>query len=229
MTPGWLLYSPVFAQLLPPLAALRNRGRDRTRLKIVLWCLLLFAGDGLSWWLGHIRGQNNLWLDYLTTALEGALMLWILSGWQISAVARLAVTFLVPAYLLAEVLLYRIVENNRTFSLATGTLSGFVLLCLVLYTLVTRSLAERGYLVESDWFWVCSGLALYYCFSTALEPMVRYLISADTNRLVMVFEFKAVWDCVAMMVIARGLLCPMSPPRSGTSSSPPSSRSLSYS
>ena len=108
------------------------------------------------------------------------------------------------------------VEDTTTFSLVAGTLSGLVLISLTVYTLVVRSLDEGGSLTQFDWFWVCSGLALYFSTATAIEPLSRYLEStASLPQLWALLEVRAVADTVAMMVIARGLLCPMPPRRSG--------------
>lgn len=224
----WLAYTAVFAQLVPPMAALVRRVFDRARMGIVAWCFTLFLTDAISWWQGHILHQNNLWLEYVGTALSGAVLLWTLSAWQVHSVPQLALRVLTPLYLLAHLTLVLTIEDLDNFSLVTETLNGLLLLSLVLYTLIVRSLDEREHLTRFDWFWVCSGLALYFGCDMAVDPLSRLLLAGGTDLLVTLILTRSVVDMIAMLAIARGLLCPLPPHRSGGSSSPHSSRSLSY-
>jgi hypothetical protein len=217
----------MFAQLLPPLATIRKPVRDRARIGMTIWCLLLFATDLGSWYLGAVLHRNNLWLDYLCTALSGAVLLWTLSAWQLRPLAQLTLRVLTPIYLLVHLMLVVLVENLENFSLVTDTLNGLLFLSVALYTLVIRSLGERERLTEFDWFWVCSGLALYYGCAMAAGPISRVLLTSRTDLLIMLLLTKSVVDTVAMMAITRGLLCPMPRRRSGGYSSPLSLRSSS--
>lgn len=225
--PSLLAYSAVFAQLAPPLAALARRVRDRARIGIVIWCLVLFAADAGSYWAGTMRHTNTLWMNYLCDAVSGAVLLLTLSLWQTNSVSRLALRLLTPLYLLSNLVLVLAVEDVRNFSLVTSTLAGLLLLSLVLYTLIVRSLDERRQLTRFDWFWVCSGVALYYGCAMAVDPLSRVLLTGPISRLILLVNTRSAVDVVAMLVIARGLLCPMPSHPSGGSSLPPSSRSSS--
>ena len=225
----WLAYAPVVAELLPPAAALARLARDRARLGIVGWCLTLFTADVIAMIQARAYHTNNLWTDYISTALSGAVMLWTLSRWQMKSVPRLALLVLIPLYLVAHLALVLTIENTENFSLVSDTLNGLLLLSLVLYTLIARSLHERERLTDFDWFWVCSGLALYFGAAMAVGPLYRVLLARRVDLLMDVILMKSVTDTVAMMAIARGLLCPIPSPRSSGFSSPPSLRSLSSS
>jgi hypothetical protein len=229
MGPRWLLYVAVCSQLLPPLAAVLVGVRNRARIGIVIWCLLQFGTDVVAGWLGH-GGNNNIWLEYISIPSTSAVILWTLAAWQTKPTPRLAIRVVTPLYVIAYFTLVIAVEDTSTFSLVAGTLSGLVLISLTVYTLLVRSLDEGGNLTQFDWFWVCSGLALYFSCATAIEPLSRYLESnASLPQLWALLEVRAVADTVAMMVIARGLLCPMPPHPFGGYSSPRSSGSSSSS
>lgn len=229
MLARWFFYIPVFAELLPPVAVIRSPSRSRARVGIAVWAVVLFITDALSWWQGHILHRNNLWLEYLCTAISGAILLGALSAWQIHSVPQLAFRVVIPLYLLAHIVLVTAVEDLGNFSVFTDTLNGLLLLILVLYTLISHSLEASEHLTHFDWFWVCSGLALYFSGIIAYGPISRLLIGDRPDLLWAVLEVRAVGDTIAMFAIARGLLCPMPSPRSGMSSSLRSSRSSSYS
>jgi hypothetical protein len=223
----WLLYLPVLAELLPPIAVVWKPTRSPARLGIAAWSLVMFFGDVLAVWEARHYHKNNLWVGYVSTAIAGTVLLWALSWWQSHSVSRLAIRVLIPLYLLAQLALILTVEDPDNFSLVTDTLSGVVLLTLVLYTLVVRSLEERDQLTRFDWFWVCSGLALSYSSAMAIGPISRLLIVDHRELVLNLYEVRAIADTVAITVIARGLLCPMPSLRSGGSSLPPSSPSSS--
>ncbi len=80
-----------------------------------------------------------------------------------------------------------------------------------------------------DWFWICSGLLLYFIGMIEFDPILRRLFADNLNGAFAVRAAKSVSDIIAMLAIAKGLLCTNPQLRSRGSSSPRSSRPLQFS
>jgi len=214
----------IASQVLPPLAALRyGRRLPSARRWIFLWAVLLLAYDLTQVALLR-RGQHNLWLRYPFGPIEAGVVLVALSLWHGDSVARLALRVAVPVFTLIWILLVAFVERTDTFGLVTGPLQALVLLVASLGTLLFRVRTQEGRLSQEDWFWVCTGLSLWYGTSAALEPLSRLLVAEHPSVVSSAYQVKAVVDILASLIIARGMLCPIPPRPSGGSSSPESSR-----
>jgi hypothetical protein len=221
--------SPVFyagaaSQAIPPLAALRyGRRLPAPRRWIVGWALLLLGND-LTQLAFALSGRHNLWLRYLVGPVETGVVLIALSLWHGDSVARLALRVAVPVFTLIWILLVALVERTDTFGLVTGPLQALVLLVASLGTLLLRVRTQEGRLSREDWFWVCTGLSLWYGTAAALEPLSRLLVAEHPSVVSSAYQVKAVVDILASLIITRGMLCPIPPRPSGGSSSPASSR-----
>ncbi|MEO8030874.1 MAG: hypothetical protein ABJC74_09205 [Gemmatimonadota bacterium] len=225
----WAVYVAIASQLLPPAVALLRPTADRTRSKVVLWCLVLFLFDMLESASTRLGYSSNLWLEYIFEPTQALLTFWILYDWQAGELSRLAIRFLAPIFLVAMVSLTLLVKELRTFSLMTTSLTALVLLCLALYTLLTRSLSAGENPARFDWFWICSGYSLYFIGMIGYDPILRRLMGGNPDAAFAVPAAKSVSDTIAMLMIAKGLLCTIPQLRSRGSSSPRSSRPLSFS
>jgi hypothetical protein len=199
------------AQALPPLAALRfGRRLPAARRWIVGWGLVRLLDDGIALALA-LQGRHNLWLRYPFGPLETALLLVALSLWHGDSVARLALRVAVPVFALTWGLLVGFVERTDTFGLVTGPLQSLVVLSAALVTLLVRVRSQEGGLLQEDWFWVCTGLSLWYGSSAALEPLSRLLVAEHPSVVSSAYQVKAVVDVLASLILARGMLCPILP------------------
>src|SRR5260221_988940 len=215
------------AQALPPVAALRcGRRLPAARRWIVAWGLVRLLDDGIAFALAT-QGRHNLWLRYPVGLLEVVILLIALSLWHRDSVGRLALRVAVPVFTLTWVLLVAFVERTDTFGLVTGPLEALVVLSAALVTLLVRVRSQEGGLLQEDWFWVCVGLSLWFGSAAALEPLSRLLVETHPAVVYSASQVKAVVDVLASLIIARGMLCPILPPRSGGPSPPASSRSRS--
>jgi hypothetical protein len=229
VAPTWILHAGLLSQLLPPLAGIRARERlGPARKGAVAWSVLLLASNLISLVLSLLR-HNNHWLGYLFDPLLASIGLWTFSLWQTHSVPRIALRTLIPLYLAAILVLTLAVENLRGFSNLTGPFTALLLLGASLYTLIVRTLGEAGSLLNADWFWISGGLALSYGSDAALEPLARLLLGSQPGLILLSYELKALIGIVVSLAIARGLLCPNPPLRSGGSSSPGSSPWWSFS
>lgn len=223
MAPPWIAEAAVASQLLAPLAALRfGRRLPEGRRWIVAWALLLFAYDLTQFALLR-QGRHNLWLRYPFGPIETGVVLLGLACWHGKAIPRLTLRIAVPLFALVWALLVVFVERTDTFGLVTGPLQSLVLLSAALFTLLARVRTQEGGLFDEDWFWICAGLSLWYGSASALEPLARLLVAGHPSVVSSAYQVKAAVDVFASFILARGMLCPIPPPRSGGSSSPASS------
>jgi hypothetical protein len=217
---NWPAGAATIAYALPLLTVLGAPTRARgARVGILIWSVILFVTTLLQYWLGR-HHQHNAWVGEMTLPVLATALLWSFYRWQIGAVARQTVRVLIPLYLVATLILTLTVESlDSPFSLATNTITSVLILALSLYTLLTRTLAERGRLTRLDWFWICCGLALFYGSDVALEPFARAVMATRVDLVIAAMQFTSLIEVVAMLAITRGMLCPNQPLDSGGSSS----------
>jgi len=112
-------------------------------------------------------------------------------------------------------------EDLNSFSVVAFPLQALLLLALSLWTLLANGLAEGSRMMRThDWFWACTGFALSNGAASAIEPLSAMFLRSAPDRLVDLFNFKAVIDLAAALAITVGMLCPVTTVPSGPSSSP---------
>lgn len=217
----WEAYAAVILEALIPAVALlwaRRSGFElsRPRLLLVAWLLVFFVSDIVGY-VTLREGENNLWLRYVTSPTSDILILWALSLWQDHPLRRIGIR--VAVFLLIPVwLIYAIYEGPGAFGRFSDPLRSIVILLAALVTLVGNSLNTNKRIVQQDWFWVASGIALYFALEAAVGPFVEYVLHQARDVASRAFLFKARIDIVAFLLVAVGLLCPPDPARrSGTS------------
>lgn len=225
----WILYAALAAGALPFLAVvLRHVPLSQPRRWVLVWSLLVFAANATALVLAR-RGINNHWLNYLVTPVAGAFALWALSFWQAAPVTKLSFRLLVPLLGLTWAGMVLLVENTQTFSLVAEPFAGLLVLGGAVYTLVAGSFRETANLFKQDWLWIAGGLALYSGAAIALPPTAHWLLTRSPGLVVKAYEVKSWIEVLALVAIARGMLCPTPILRSGGSSSRASSPSPSSS
>ena len=214
----WVLHAASLAQGIPLLAAIRyGRRLPPARRWVLVWCLALLAGDAAQLWF-RSGGTNNLWLNYIVVPLHNVIMLWTLSLWQDDPVSRLAFRIAIPLDLLALGVIIPVTETAPVFYQFAWPFQALVLLAGSLYTLVRLSSREPDRATSRDWFWVTLGTSLYFAFRMALPPFVELTINGNRDLARLAYVVSAWADIVAYILIARGMVCPLPPARSGGSS-----------
>jgi hypothetical protein len=215
---------PVFfasagSQALPALAALRHgRGLPLARRWIVTWGLAGLLIDAIGLYYSR-RGWNNHWLSYVAATVLGFTALMALSCWHQSPALRRALRGAAVLLVLAVVMLVAFIESLSTFSLLRGPIESLLIVAASLGTLLVLVRQEQGSLLQRDWFWICTGLALRYGGAVALDPLARLLIGDSQQVVLSALKVKAAVDMAAYLLIARGVWCPVLPqPSSGPSS-----------
>lgn len=172
-----------------------------------------------------MQNRNNHWVNYVATPISGGLALWALSHWQKSSLAALSVRLLVPLLGITWVGIVVRFENTKTFSLLAEPFAGLLILGAAIYTLISRAFAETGNLLKQDWLWVALGMALYSGVAVALPPTSYWLLARHPELVVKAYEVKSGIEILALLLISRGMLCPIPVLPSGGFLSRASSRS----
>jgi hypothetical protein len=191
--------------LVAAVAARRRAGGARTW--VLVWCALLLVESGIEYSLS-VRGIHNIWVSYLFSPVVNAAILWALSCWQVSDLARLTMRLAIAPLLAVWVVLTLAFEDTSSFSRAADPLAYLVGLFAAAYTLVSRSRASTGDLLRQDWFWVSAGTALYLGTFSMIGPLSAMLVGSDIVLMSRAYQFEAVLSIAAFLAIAKGMMCP---------------------
>lgn len=203
-----LLHLGALCEAAPLVAAVVARRPARgARTWVLVWCALLLAESGILLWLA-LHGVPNLWVTYFFTPVVGATVLWALSFWQTSDLARLTMRLAIVPFLAVWAALTIFFENTSSFSRAAAPLANLVGLYAAAYTLIARSRVSTGDLLRQDWFWVSAGMALYLGTFSMISPLSALLVGSDPVLMLRAYQFEAVLSIVAFLAIARGVTCP---------------------
>lgn len=218
--PTILMHASALAQALPPIAAGLRRSRSPAHQAIVLGCAVSIAGDAVQLLLA-MQNINNFWVSYAVTPLVGAAFLFGLAAWQLTYLERLTLRLAIPMYVVAHFTLALLTEDLRHFSRYAAPLHSLIILVAALWTLIRRSFAqsEQPHL-ESDWFWVAGGLAIYGAASAAFGPVASILMRDRIDLVVAAVNVRSALHILSFAAIAWGLQCRHPAKLSGPSSSP---------
>jgi hypothetical protein len=195
----------------PLVAAAAARGPvPKERGWVLAWSALLLVEGGFDFWFA-VHGIHNIWLSYIFSPAAHVLVLWTLSCWQVTDVARLTMRVAIVPLLAVWLLLILAFEDTSSFSRAADSLGYLVGLSAAAYTLIARSRASTGDVLREDWLWVSAGMALYLGTYSMVGPFSALLVRNDPVLLFRAYEFQAVLSIVAFLAIARGMTCPAAP------------------
>lgn len=218
--PPLIAHLAVWSQLLPPvMVAISRSWSVRARVWAALALLASVTGDSAQLLMGR-RQLPNLWVGFVSTLVTGLFVVTALAEWQISSRARRFMYLALAAYV-AVWGITAVMDDPREFSVLAVPVHSVLVLLLSLWTLISNSLDPRRLpLTRQDWFWACLGLALLYGATSAMQPLLRILMTQGRmDEAESVLTFKAGIQVVAMLLITAGMLCPVPAP-SGRSSSP---------
>lgn len=206
-----LAYLSSVADAAPIAAAVVARRPVRgARAWVLVWCGLLFVEDGVLLALA-LRGTHNLWVPYVFNPIAAAVILWALSCWQVSDLARLTMRIAIVPLLAAWALLALAFDSASSFSRASDPLLYLVGLLAAASTLVARSRAASGEVLRQDWLWVSTGLALYLGTFSMIPPLSALFVGSDPVLVARAYQMEAVLSIAAFLAIARGVTCPATP------------------
>lgn len=204
-------YLAALSRLAPVAAGLGARGRlTGARAWVLVWCTIQVAADLVALLLDR-DGHSTQWIQYCATPLEGATILWALSLWQRQALARLTLRLAIPLFLVAFGVLVALGDPRGATPLA-GPVYTMLALGAALYTLGTRGHDEAESLWQSDWFWMCGGLMLYFGSGATLVPVGAVVARDHPELVIRASEVKSLVDIVAFAALTIGALCPLPQP-----------------
>lgn len=171
-----LLHISAASQALPAVAYIATRTRTKPAALLAAGAAISALANVAARMLAIAAGNNHV-VSYISSAATGALLLLALREWQLTARERRAFSVATTLFLVAWVLLVAFVEDMRNFDRVTAPLYSLTLLAGGAWTLVRRANAlEAMPLLESDWFWVCSGMAVYGAATALAAPIGAILI-----------------------------------------------------
>jgi hypothetical protein len=188
-------------------AAAARRPVHGGRAWVLLWSALLLVESGIELWLA-VHGVRNVWLSYIFSPVANATLLWALSCWQVSDLARLTMRLAIVPLLAVWAVLTLAFEDTSSFSRAADPLAYLVGLFAAAFTLIGRSRVSTSDLLRQDWFWVSAGLALYTGTFSMVGPLSALLVGSEPALMVKAYQFEAALSVVAFLAIARGVTCP---------------------
>jgi len=218
----WILYVTAASTGFPVVTGVFARQRlSGARRWVLAWAAMATAATIAQRVIAY-AGHSNLWLSYITLPGSCVLALAAFSLWQTRELLRQVIRAAIPVSLLAGIALVLLVEDTGSFSAIAAPMFALVGLGASLLTLVTRASDEPESLLRQDWFWITTGMALYFGALAALMPMARLLIGAHAELVNRAWQLWGASAIVANGAIAVGMLCPNpSLPQPSGASSPP--------
>ncbi|MBL8996593.1 MAG: hypothetical protein KJZ74_01490 [Gemmatimonadales bacterium] len=227
-----IVWISFWCEFLPLVAALtRPRALRGARAGVALWLVLLVVTNvaGLAW-SQYLRLGNNHFISFAMTPLQGLAVLWAIAEWQVRPVLRMTVRLCIPLIALWWLVDIAFLEDITSFSTIGSPVYYLIALAAAMLALVTGAREEEESLLRQDWFWILSGLAIYFA-SNATVTIVQgaAIAGGDLALAVRAGTLKAVLDIISLLLMTGGFLWAPRLTSSGDSSLPGRSPSSSSS
>ena len=188
-------------------------------LRLVLLYSAVSLVEGMVLWYLTAQNQRNLWLVHAFTPFEATVLLLAMSRWQVRELARLTVVLCIPAFLLLWGILTLRAESLAEFPQYAKSAEAILLVAVAAYTLVSRSRSLVAPILSQPWFWVTSGVLIYFSFLAILNPVANLLLQRrEFGLMLWVFGVTAVLIIVHHLFFAWAIRCQQERTNSGGSS-----------
>jgi hypothetical protein len=107
------------------------------------------------------------------------------------------------------------------FSIGIDSIQAILCLALAAYTVVRRSFDYNGPGLDQAWFWIGSGVMLYFATFALMNPLNSYFIKHSPATAFAVLTVRGGFQVFANVLYYRGMRCPPSRQSFGPSSSSP--------
>lgn len=199
-------------------AAIRARPLSLPLRLVVLYSAVALV-EGMVLWYLTAQNQRNLWLVHAFTPFEATVLLLAMSRWQVRELARLTVVLCIPAFLLLWGILTLRAESLAEFPQYAKSAEAILLVAVAAYTLVSRSRSLVAPILSQPWFWVTSGVLIYFSFLAILNPVANLLLQRrEFGLMLWVFGVNAVLIIVHNLFFAWAIRCQQERTSSGGSS-----------
>jgi hypothetical protein len=194
--PGLVVTASIYVQALPAFGYLIHRIPVRGILYVVLGGLIAVLANLVSMPIAQIYG-TNLFIGYIAIPFIAGANVLALAEYQQTLLERLTFRISLGLFIVIYLLLVIYLEDITHFGQYSQTLYSLFLLVAALWTLGRRSLMQEGGLaIETDWFWIALGLAIYGAATAATGAIGNILLARERIDL-----FVQAWNVRGALVI----------------------------
>lgn len=193
---GAIITVAIWVQALPAFAYVTSPRRSYATAFVGLGGLIAVLANLIGEMIGRITG-NNFIVGYVAIPFTAGAYILALAEYQATYLERMMFRVGLGLFISIFILLTALFEDVTHFGQYSHTLYSFVLLIAALWTLGRRSLwQEEGLAIDTDWFWIAFGLAIYGAATAAIAAFGNILILRDRMDL-----FVKAWNLRAALVI----------------------------
>lgn len=194
--PGLLISAASYIQAVPALGYLAHRRSNRGGAFAALGGLIAVFGNFIGMSIGREYG-NNLLVGYIAIPFTAGAYILALAEYQLTYLERLTFRIGLGLFIVVYLLLVAYLENITHFGQYSQILYSLFLLVAALWTLGRGSLMQEGGLaIDTDWFWIALGLAIYGAATAATGAIGNILLARDRVDL-----FVQAWNVRGALVI----------------------------
>lgn len=194
--PGILIDAAIYAQSLPMAAYLLTRQRTQASAFVVLGGLITVCANLVGEYVARTRG-NNMIVGYISIPFTAGAFILALAEYQRTIVERFTLRIGLGLFIAIYLILVLFFDNVTHFGQFSHSLYSIVLLSAALWTLGRRSLTQDdGLALDTDWFWIAFGFAIYGAATAASAAIGNILVSRERYDL-----FAKAWNLRAAFVI----------------------------
>ena len=194
--PSAIIAAAIYAQAFPAVAYVFARRRSAAAGFVALGGLITVLANAIGRPVGHATG-NNFIVGYISIPFTAGAFLLTLAQFQATYLERMMLRIGLALFVAIYLFLVGFFEDVTHFGQYSHTLYSFVLLVAALWTLGRRALTQEDALaLDTDWFWICFGLAIYGAATAAAAAIGNILLARDRVDL-----FVKAWDVRAALVI----------------------------
>jgi hypothetical protein len=206
VAPDAVLTMAVWVQGIPAAVYLFGRRRGNPTGYAALGGLLTLLSTSIGTIIAREAGNNYI-VGYLFIPLIAAAYILALAEWQVTYFERVMFRVGYGLFAAIYIVLAAFFENVTHFGQYSHTLYSLVLLSGSLWTLGRRSFEQsEGLALETDWFWVAFGLAVYAAATASTAALGNILMARDRVDLFLkVWSLRAAFVILAFLAISWGV------------------------
>jgi hypothetical protein len=215
-----LLSLATLSLVLPVSAAWRGwRGLSRAQKLFAAYLGLELAGSVAEFGLGRLN-RPNLWIAHVVVPVETVILLRVFAEWQMGP--RMATGLRWASWPMLLFWIPAIVgwEPKTGFAIGSESIQAIICLAVAAYTTVSRQQQDVSRAVEEPWFWIGTGVMLYFATFALLSPLAGYLLKLGSTTVFGVLGGRAAFQVLANLLFYFGMRCQQSRLNSGPSTSP---------
>jgi hypothetical protein len=206
VAPEGILAVSAWVQAVPAVVYALGRRHGTSASYVALGGLLTLLSTNVGMVVARAVGNNYI-VGYLFIPLIAAAYILALAEWQVTYFERVMFRVGYGLFAAIYIVLAAFFENVTHFGQYSHTLYSLVLLSGSLWTLGRRSFEQsEGLALETDWFWVAFGLAVYAAATASTAALGNILMARDRVDLFLkVWSLRAAFVILAFLAISWGV------------------------